>query len=511
MKKYKSILAAGFSALLLSGCSLDTIPYSELPTDTYVKDDATLNTLVLGVYNGLHDVMYYEWAVTELRSDNTRMHLNNSTSSQAKLVEQLDQGVINSEHAWVSEYWNASYAVIQRCNNVLEYLDAAESEENRNMYEGEVKFLRALQYFNLVRLWGPVFIVTEKMTSEMARFEQRDPVDDVYNLIETDLNAIIDGAMLPENHSEINIGRADLTAAKALLAKVYATHYQVGDEKYRQAAILCKEVLRSPKVGNPTNKSMLVPYANIFSTHNEMNPEIIFAVRYIGGNVGLGSPFGNLFAPTNNGANVILGTSSNYNFPSDNIMEAYAAGEGLDVRKDVNVAESYYNSTTGETVTRNARHIRKYFNIDQSTNPITTQYDGDADWPVIRVADIALLYAEIVNEISGPDTDAIEYLNMIRTRAGLAPYTSAEVPSRFEFRDAVRNERRLELAFENQRWFDLLRWGTAKETVNNYIASEAFYSNYSYAVNPLAEWQLVLPIPIDVININPKVAQNVGY
>lgn len=511
MKLTKNILAICCSTLLFSACNLDTLPYSELVSEEYVKDDATLNTLVLGAYNGLHDVLYYEWAVTELRSDNTRMHLNNSTSSNSKLVEQLDQGVINSEHAWVSEYWNSSYSVIQRCNNVLEYLDAAESEETRNMYEGEAKFLRALQYFNLVRLWGPVFVVTDKMTSEIARFEQRNPVEEVYDLIEGDLNYIIDNELLPMNQSDVNLGRADLVAAKALLAKVYATHYQVGDENYRNAAILCREVLRSPRVGNPTDKSMMVEYGNIFSTANEMNPEIIFAVRYLGGNVGLGSPFGNLFAPTNNGANVILGTSNNYNFPSDDIMAAYAEGEGKDVRKDVNVAESYYNATTGETVTRNARHIRKYFNIDQSTNPITTQFDGDADWPVIRVADIALLYAEIINELSGPDTDAIEYLNLVRTRAGLPAYTSGDVPSRYEFREAVRNERRLELAFENHRWFDLMRWGIAKETVNNYIASEAFYSNYNYTVNPLADWQVMLPVPIDVININPKVAQNVGY
>lgn len=497
--------------VVATSCSLDNLPYSELVADEYVKNEETLNTLVLGAYNGLHDVMYYEWAVTELRSDNTRMHLNNSTSSQSKLVEQLDQGVINSEHAWVSEYWNASYSVIARCNNVLQYLDKAESEESRNMFEGEALFLRSLQYFNLVRLWGPVFKVTEQMTSDVARFEQRASVDEIYDLIEGDLTNIIDNALLPERQSEVNLGRADLNAAKALLAKVYATRYFVGDDKYRRAGELCKEVLRSGNVGNPTNASMMVPYELIFSTQNEMNPEIIFAVRYIGGNVGLGSPFGNLFAPTNNGANVILGSSNNYNFPSDNIMAAYNNSEETDLRKSVNVAESYYNSTTGETVTRNARHIRKYFNIDQATNPITTQYDGDADWPVIRVADIALLYAEIANELGGPDTDAREYLNLIRTRAGLSPYSSAELPSRIEFREAVRNERRLELAFENQRWFDLLRWGIARETVNDYLSTEAFYAAYAYTVNPISDWQLVLPIPIDVININPNAAQNVGY
>ena len=302
-----------------------------------------------------------------------------------------------------------------------------------------------------------------------------------------------------------------MVAAKALLAKVYATRYSVGDPKYKEAADLCLEVLRSPKCGNPMAASDLVPYADIFSTHNEMNREIIFAVRYTGGKVGLGSPFGNLFAPTSNGANVIMGTCSNYNCPSDNLLAAYDMNGGADLRRDVNLAESYFNSTTGQMVTKNARYVCKYLNVDQATSPITSQYDGDADWPVIRVGDMALLYAELTNELSGPTSEALNYLNMIRERAGLSAYTAAELSSRYDFREAVRAERRLELAFENQRWFDLLRWGIARETVNTYFGAESFYSAYSYTVNPLADWQLMLPVPIDVININPNVAQNIGY
>lgn len=509
--KLTNILATAAAALLLSGCDLDKYPISEVAADDYVKGDASLNTLVIGCYNGLHGAMYYEWAVTELRSDNSRMHLNNSTSSNSKLVEQLDQGVINAEHAWVSDYWNGCYSTIARCNNVLGYLGAASTKENRDRFEGEALFIRSLEYFNLVRLWGPVFKVTRKVSNEEARSMQRSSADDIYDLIEGDLRRIIDEQLLPERQADADLGRADLTAAKALLAKLCATRYTVGHPKYKEAADLCLEVLRSPAVGNPASAADLVGYADIFSTHNEMNREIIFAVRYTGGNVGLGSPFGNLFAPTSNGANVIMGTCSNYNCPSDNILALYDRAGGADKRRDVNLAESYYNSSTQQWVTKNARFVRKYLNVDQATNPITSQYDGDADWPVIRVGDIALLYAELTNELSGPTTEAFNYLNMIRERAGLQAYTPAELSSRYDFRQAVRDERRLELAFENQRWFDLLRWGIARETVNSYIASEAFYSAYSYSVNPLDDWQTMLPIPIDVININPNVAQNFGY
>lgn len=509
--KFRIIYALAALCTLMSSCNLDEFPKSEVAAEEYVKDDNSLNNLVIGCYNNLHDVMYYEWAVTEVRSDNARLYNIGSSSSTTKLAEQLDQGVVGAEHAWVSSYWNAAYSTIGRCNNVLEYLDKASSMENRNKYEGEAKFLRSLQFFNLVRLWGPVFKVTSKLTSEEARSMQRSSVDEIYDQIEADLCEIIDLQLLPEVRNEAELGRADLIAVKALLAKVYATRYAIGDEKYGRAAELCLDVLHSIKVGNPSSAADLVPYAQIFSTQNEMNKEIIFAVRYIGGRVGLGSPFGNLFAPVNNGTNVIVGTSNNFNCPSDNILAAYDMNDEIDLRRDVNLAESYFNSATGQVVTKDARYVKKYLNIDQEQSPITTQYDGDADWPVIRVGDIALLYAELINEINGPTADAFKYLNMVHERAGLTPYTFTQLSSQYDFRQAVRQERRLELAFENQRWFDLLRWGIAQETVNRYFVSEPFYSSYSYSVNPLAEWQLYLPIPIDVININPNVSQNFGY
>lgn len=100
---------------------------------------------------------------------------------------------------------------------------------------------------------------------------------------------------------------------------------------------------------------------------------------------------------------------------------------------------------------------------------------------------------------------------MIRERAGIEPYALEKVGNKYDFRMAVRNERRLELAFENQRWFDLKRWDIATETINNYLSSEAFYAGYTYRVNPISNWQNYLPIPVSVTNINPDVAQNAGY
>ena len=316
------------------------------------------------------------------------------------------------------------------------------------------------------------------------------------------LERIIANGMLPEVMDGANTGRADMTAVKALLAKVYATHYQKGDAQYARARQLCLEVLQGAKAGNPTSAADLVPYPDIFSTSNEMNKEILFPVRYLSGNVGLGSPFGNMFAPINNAAIVIIGTSNNYNTPSDNLIAAYQ-GEGDVVRFNTNISQGYYNPTTQATV--NVNYCKKYL------TPVTTQFDGESDWPLLRVGDIALLFAELDNELNGPTSTALNYLNMIRQRAGIATYDASDLSTTYDFREAVRLERRLELAFENQRWFDLQRWETTTNVVNKYLATEAFYAGYSYEVKPIAEWQTMLPVPVSVFNINPQVAQNVGY
>ena len=100
--------------MVFSACDLDQYPYSEVAADKYVKDASSVNNLVLGCYNSLHDVMYYEWAMTELRSDNGRMYAAGSSSNTTRLVEQLDQGTIVPENEWVKTYWNACYATIAR-------------------------------------------------------------------------------------------------------------------------------------------------------------------------------------------------------------------------------------------------------------------------------------------------------------------------------------------------------------------------------------------------------------
>ena len=509
MKKIFNIPFSALAAFVVSlttlvGCNMDQYPYSEIAAGDYVTDADAVNTLVIGAYNGLYDVIYYEWALTELRSDNARMRVTGSSSQDTKLIEQLDQGTVETAHEWVGNYWDNTYSVINRANQVLEHLDVVADPVLAAQYRGEAQFIRAMLYFNLVRLYGPVFLVTSTTGSDEARRMQRSPVEEIYSQIERDLEQIVTEELLPLEMPSADLGRANLTAARALLAKVYMTHYRVGDEKYLAAKPLLADVLSA--VGSPESEEDLVDYDKIFSTDNEMNKEIIFAVRYLSGNVGLGSPFTTLFGPLNNGNSVVMGSPKHYNFPSDNILAAFNANTEAgyaDCRKAVCFSEGYNHVVSGWIDTR---YVTKFLDTKMAS-----EYDGENDWPVLRVGDVALLYAELINELEGPTEEAFKYLNMIRARAGIREYAAADLASRYQFREAVRQERRLELAFENQRWFDLMRWGVATTTVNDYLASEVFYSGYNYTVNPIADWQVMLPIPLSVLNINPDVAQNVGY
>lgn len=505
--KIKFYIAAILATMTLASCNdiLNQLPKSEESETGFDTDAASVNNRVIGCYNALQTVQYWEWSVTELRTDNARMYANNSSANTSKLIEQLDQGTIATSHQFMSDYWDAAYMAISRCNRVLENLHLVEDPTLKAQYEAEAKFIRAHIYFNLVRLWGPVFIVTKSITAPEARYQERSSVADVYTLIEGDLEAIVTNKMLPVKHSNVDLGRANLLAAQALLAKVYMTNYAVGQGKYSAAKDLLLDVITQS--GNPQSGASLVPFADIYDIQKEGNSEIIFAIRYLSGGKGLGNPFGNLFAPSSSGSDVIVGDGSAYNYPSDNIISAYAAEPG-DLRKNITLAESYFDQALNQEITKApCRYVKKYL------SPVTTRYDGESDCPVIRLGDVILLLAELENELSGP-ANAIKYLNMTRTRAGLTELTTTQLYNTYTCREAIRNERRLELAFENQRWFDLLRWGIAAQRVSKYLTVDetAFYSAYTqYVVKGISDWQTFLPIPLSVININPDIAQNVGY
>ncbi|WP_291591553.1 RagB/SusD family nutrient uptake outer membrane protein [Bacteroides sp.] len=502
--------------LVFFGCDgfLDREPYDKTSSDDFYNNTSELNSAVLACYNGIHSTLDREFFVTEVRSDNTRSSNQAPTSGTELEIAHLDLFKVETSNTLNNAYWENVYHNIANCNTVLQYLDRVDDPVTRNQFEAEARFIRAYHYFNLVRLYGPVFLVTERISPEVAKLYERSPMSDVYDLIIEDLK--FGTTNLPVKYDDNNLGRIDQWGAKTLLGKVYLTLSDNGKDK--EMLNLAKGLLEDVK-DNSGYELLLdrgltdCAYQNVFSIGNEMNKEMIFVSRYLSGGRGLGSPFANYFAPSASEDAVIYGSGSGYNCPTEDLINAYKSENG-DTRKDVVLSETWVSKLG---VTNHVSYVKKYL------SQVTVRYDAENDWPVLRFADVLLMLGEIENELNGPTDIANEYLNATRERAGLDPITPA---NRVAYRAAMSKERRLEFAMENQRLYDLLRTGQLIDVMKEHYVAEqirnrsggsksAYYGNNKYTTyvsDPLLKnWQLLLPIPYNVMIAAPNATQNTGY
>ena len=513
---------------------MDNDPISVVDKKEFFKTADDLQAALIACYNGLHGSMYYEWQLTELRTDNSRIRATNSTSSNTIALLQFDRAMIGSDHERVYNYWVASYATIGRCNDVLaeENIAIVTDSVVRRQTKGQAQFLRAYNYFNLVRLFGPIFKIDKPILGKEAKNMPRVATDQIYALIEEDLMLAIDS--LPyEYASREDNGRATKWAAKTMLAKVYLTQH-----KFTEAETILKELVDG--VGGRKYSFVIseITYDKIFSEDNEMNPEILFAVRYKQGGFGLGNPFGNQFAPSSSGNWVINADGDEYNYPTRDVAkvftETYRDADGeivsisgvqnpfTDKRKDVTMKE-FYNNTTLSNPRVERQYCCKYI------SNVIQKYDGERDVPVLRWADVILMYAEVLNEINGPTQKVYDLINQTRARAGYVlpvedKMTSYEYAGQTITKHMVRLEieleRRREFAFENQRWFDLVRTNRAIEVMNKHYMTEPneptaavsmYYEDISSGMPTLEPKYLILPIPQKERDANPNISQNHGY
>lgn len=516
MKNIKYLIV--FFYVGLSSCkkTIDLYPESNLNTGTYYSTDAEVKAGLTACYNGMHDPNYREWQFTELRSDNSYMGNPGSTNSFNRDLSDLDWFIPATTQDAIYQYWLDSYYNIRNCNILLEKLGVSYnpstgaiglanisipiSEENRKQYAGEALFIRAYHYFNLVRLYGGVFLVHTPISPLESKSMNRATVADIYKFIEADLSA----ASVYMNNLKfsqvlaVNKGRANSWAAKAMLGKVYLTQ-----NKKTEATTQLEDVRLNSGYGLQSS------YANVFSTGNEVNSEILFTVRYQAGGFGLGSSFGNDFGPLGS-IGVINGSPRGWNTPSSSIDSFYNA---VDARKAVNVGRYRPNpSLPGEIL-----YVKKYL------TPVVITDDGESDWPVLRFADVLLMLAEA----QGNTGTSVGYISQVRVRAGL-PAISGAFATPAEFEKELADQRRLEFAFENHRWFDLVRYGTTLTTINpvqvlkDHFAYEyaSHYSTYTAPVPTLAQLQsfvvparFLLPIPQREIDTNTQlvIPQNPGY
>ena len=486
MKLKYNLIAIALLGFSFSSCSdfLEQNPQTDLSENDFYKTADDILSAVNGVYSSLQEGdIYGNWYVFgEIPSDNTRNQLSGSVTTQ----NEFDQFYIDTQNSMIANFWKAAYKVINRTNTVLGRIDGIEiNTELANRYKLECKFIRALMYFNLVRVYGDVPLVLKEISISESYDILREPKENVYNQIIADLKEAQD---LPVSYSTAEDGRATQGAAKALLANVYMTLH-----KYAEAETILAEIINSGRYSlleNTPGSLNIDGYKNVFSPVNHNSKEGIFEIQFLKGGYGEGSNYANNFAPENSGTNVVaVGGPGGNNIPEMDIYNAYEEG---DLRRDFSMSLGYYdNRKNNEWV--ESRYVCKFMDVPYQNN------DASNNYPVIRYADVILMYAEALNQ-NGKTAEACKYLNMTRRR-GFGYQTTETSPvdlqttDKAQFALMVEQERRVELAFENHRWFDLIRTGRAVEVMR----SKGFSLN---------ETNLICPIPQKQIDVNPKLTQN---
>lgn len=486
MKLKYNLIAIALLGFSFSSCSdfLEQNPQTDLSENDFYKTADDILSAVNGAYSSLQEGdIYGNWYVFgEIPSDNTRNQLSGSVTTQ----NEFDQFYIDTQNSMIANFWKAAYKVINRTNTVLGRIDGIEiNTELANRYKLECKFIRALMYFNLVRVYGDVPLVLKEISISESYDILREPKENVYNQIIADLKEAQD---LPVSYSTAEDGRATQGAAKALLANVYMTLH-----KYAEAETILAEIINSGQYSlleNTPGSLNIDGYKNVFSPVNHNSKEGIFEIQFLKGGYGEGSNYANNFAPENSGTNVVaVGGTGGNNIPEMDIYNAYEEG---DLRRDFSMSLGYYdNRKNNEWV--ESRYVCKFMDVPYQNN------DASNNYPVIRYADVILMYAEALNQ-NGKTAEACKYLNMTRRRG--FGYQTTETSSvdlqttdKAQFALMVEQERRVELAFENHRWFDLIRTGRAVEVMR----SKGFSLN---------ETNLICPIPQKQIDVNPKLTQN---
>ncbi|PIB30461.1 hypothetical protein BFP77_04215 [Maribacter sp. 4U21] len=427
--------------LLTIACDndLDQVPPNLATSDSLTDFEGVLNA----AYFYQHASITPMAVMGDFRADNALMEEEPYPAFDRYNSDLLD-GSLNNQ--FFRPFYVALYRSILSANNVIENSTSATDI-------GEAKFLRALSYFKLVQMFGAVTVNLSASpdpldTSNLAR----QSADDVYNnVIIPDLQDAI-SSLSPTNSN----GRATSLAAQSLLGKVFVTRGDFGS-----ATPLLQAVVNGAAAAGV---SLQENYADIFGVDNDLNSEIIFATQ------------------------VSSSISDEYGF-----SEFWSWSGGLDTKSlmplDPSLIAAFDASEAGGQT-----DLRRVVTIDEAlmASPKFPQAGGpDHDWIEIRLADVILLYAEALNE-TGATPAALTELNKIRNRAGLGNSTAT---TQAAVRTAIANDRRLELAFEGQRWFDLVRTGTAQTVLG--------FSDANY---------LLAPIPISEITSSEGIiTQNPGY
>lgn len=463
---------------MMSCSRLDEAPDSSFTPANFYKNADDAKAAVSSVYDLLNNANLYNqaiWVLQDQATDDAEWGGGRSTANQSK--NDLDKQTYTPATATFQAIWGTCYQGINRANTVLERVPPINMEEGlKARLLAEAKFMRGFYYFTLVRLFGGVPLVLKETTSLNNLAVSRASADEVYQQVITDFSEA--ESVLPATYAGADIGRATKGAATAFLAKVYLTR-----QDWAKASAKCKEVMDLGLYNLWDN------FADAFAISNENGKESVFEVQAAGGGLGEGSFMQGYMRPTFDRVNGIAGFGDDP--PTKNLYDAYSI---VDKRRDVTI-KLYSDTTTPKAPASIAfpGYVRKYLDPTATANG-----EGNNNFPIIRYADVLLMYAEALNEQAAGNMEAYIALNRIRKRAGLADLPP--VLTQAAFRDSVLLERRLELAFEGHRWYDLVR--------TRRLISALQAQNPDISVT---EKNYLYPIPQTERDVNPNLTQNPNY
>ncbi|MEM1134828.1 MAG: RagB/SusD family nutrient uptake outer membrane protein [Bacteroidota bacterium] len=465
---YKSIIIILSIGLFSCSDFLDEEPRSAVSPDAFYSTENEANSAILGIYDILDAPDFHGvrgiWTFGDNAADLTR-------GGQSIVSKNDQQGTYNIDpgNNTLLDFYELNYNLIMRANTAINRIGQSTiDQEKANEFIAEAKYLRALAYFYLVRIFGDVVLVVDE-PNEIENFA-RTPVDQVYELIVADLQEA--ETNLPD---KLDMERASMWAAKALLAKIYLT---MG--RNEAAAQKSAEVINSGKFDlHPMYNEVFRP------ENNTLTEEILFAVSQ---------------GPARRSIIIDFLTPAQISaygaVEAEDTLFNFSSYEDGDLRRDMTIYRDsvFYNGEWVELNDGNIYFLK--FAEEHIIDGLPEGQSGFFNYPVLRYADVLLIHAEALNETNnGPTVDAYNSIDEVRARAGL-PSLSQDKDYE-SFRETILQERKVEFVLEGQRWFDLKRMGKLQEVLS-------FYEEW----RPLFE---IFPIPEAAIIANDQLTQTDGY
>lgn len=491
MNIFKSISIA-FVLLMVVSCSesfLEKSPLDTINTENFFQTEEDAIAAVNGAYQPLQWPKLYNMRMwtTDIMAGNSIVGAGGGDDGRE--TQDMMNFVTSTDNPGVLDLWRGPAPGILRSNIILQNVPEMDIDQAiKNRILGEAHFLRAHYYFILVRMFGDVPLITKPLAPGDDLLTERTPAVDVYQLVIDDYTAAME--LLPEKstYSSLDLGRATKGAAAGMLAKVYLT---LGDYD---------KVVELTEVVAGLGYQLNVNYADNFDSNNENSIESLFEVQYIAdagedfwSNENQSSWLSTFMGPRN--SDMVAG-GWGWNQPTNEFVEAYEEG---DLRKDATVlyqgCPDFGGMAYDQGYSTTGFNLRKYL---VTKDIAATSDNSPLNFPVLRYADVLLMRAEALNEL-GQTSQAEDYLNQVRTRAGLLAVSGL---SQAEFKEKVLHERRIELAFEGQRWFDLIRIDNGEYAINFL---------HSIGKTNATNKHLLWPIPQKERDANPNLTQNPGY